>query len=215
MSVRFACPRCRTKLKVEDDLAGMVVACPGCARTVDVPRIAVKDRIASPKRPVVTVDAAHANHADEDDEPPLVKMSPSIDHEDLIDMTAMVDIVFFLLIFFLVTSMQSLDSAIPMPSPDPQKGAGREQKTDDPESDDEYVNVRIDKNDAIQVDGVAVQDVADLVAKLRELRFGARQSTKLLVVGNGDASHGMTVAVLDSGHEAGMERVRLAISDDE
>ena len=111
--------------------------------------------------------------------------------------------------------MQTLDSAIPMPSPDPQKGAGREQKTEDPESDDEYVIVRIDKNDAIQVDGVAVQDVQDLVAKLRELRFGARQSTKMLVVGNGDASHGMTVSVLDSGHEAGMERVRLAISDEE
>ncbi len=211
MSVRFACPRCRTKLKVEDDLAGMVVVCPGCDRKLDVPQISIQNRLAPAKRPDVTSETTHPD----DDEPPLVKLSPSIDHEDLIDMTAMVDIVFFLLIFFLVTSMQSLDSAIPMPSPDPQKGAGREQKTDDPENDDEYVIVRIDKNDAIQVDGVAVQDVADLVAKLRELRFGARQSTKMLVVGNGDASHGMTVAVLDSGHEAGMERVRLAISDDE
>ena len=33
-------------------------------------------------------------------------------HEDLIDMTAMVDIVFFLLIFFLVTSMQSIEAVI-------------------------------------------------------------------------------------------------------
>ena len=32
--------------------------------------------------------------------------------EDLVDMTAMVDIVFFLLIFFMVTSMQGLYSAI-------------------------------------------------------------------------------------------------------
>lgn len=211
MSVRFACPRCGTKLKVGDELSGQVVACPGCGQRLDVPRAPAPVKPAPARRPTVAVNSSHAD----EDEPPLVKPLPHIDHEELIDMTAMVDIVFFLLIFFLVTSMQSLDSAIPMPSPDPQKGAGREQKIEDPESDDEYVIVRIDKNDSIQVDGVAVQDVPDLVAKLRELRFGARQSTKMLVVGNGDASHGMTVAVLDSGHEAGMERVRLAISDEE
>ena len=210
MSVRFACPRCGTKLKVDDELSGQVAACPGCGRKLDVPQALVPAKPVLARRPTVTAGSSHTN----EDELPLVKPLPHIDHEELIDMTAMVDIVFFLLIFFLVTSMQSLDSAIPMPSPDPQKGAGREQKTEDPESDDEYVIVRIDKNDAIQVDGVAVQDVQDLVAKLKELRFGARKSTKMLVVGNGDASHGMTVAVLDSGHEAGMERVRLAISDD-
>ncbi len=213
MSVRFACPRCRTKLKVDDDVAGQIAACPGCGRKLDVPQATARVKSAIKRRSKTSVPE-DSRHPD-DDEPPLVKMSPSIDHEELIDMTAMVDIVFFLLIFFLVTSMQSLDSAIPMPSPDPQKGAGREQKTDDPESDDDYVIVRIDKNDAIQVDGVAVQDVPDLIAKLRELRFGAKQSTKMLVVGNGDASHGMTVAVMDSGHEAGMERIRLSISDEE
>ena len=210
MSVRFACPRCGTRLKVGDELAGQIAVCLGCDRQLEVPQAAVSGTSAPASRPIVK-GAVSDSH---EDEPALVKPLPHIDHEELIDMTAMVDIVFFLLILFLVTSMQSLDSAILMPSPDPQKGAGREQKIEDPESDDEYVIVRIDKNDVIQVDGVAVQDVTDLVAKLRELRFGARQSTKMLVVGNGDASHGMTVAVLDSGHEAGMERVRLAISDD-
>ena len=43
-------------------------------------------------------------------------------HEDLIDMTAMVDIVFFLLIFFLVTSMQSLESVINLPAPQTPSG---------------------------------------------------------------------------------------------
>ena len=38
--------------------------------------------------------------------------------EDLVDMTAMVDIVFFLLIFFMVTSMQGTFSSIRMPAPD-------------------------------------------------------------------------------------------------
>ena len=43
--------------------------------------------------------------------------------EDLVDMTAMVDIVFFVLIFFMVTSMEGVYSSINMPSPDPQKVA--------------------------------------------------------------------------------------------
>ena len=41
---------------------------------------------------------------------PLLFMGRRPEHKDLIDMTAMVDIVFFLLIFFLVTSMQSIEA---------------------------------------------------------------------------------------------------------
>ncbi len=37
--------------------------------------------------------------------------------EDLVDMTAMVDIVFFVLIFFMVTSMQGVFSSISLPAP--------------------------------------------------------------------------------------------------
>ena len=61
--------------------------------------------------------------------------------EDLVDMTAMVDIVFFVLIFFMVTSMEGVYSSIKMPSPDPQKTAssGRRSVTDF-ESDKEYVD---------------------------------------------------------------------------
>ena len=114
MSVRFVCPRCRTKLKVDDDLAGQVAACPGCGRKLDVPQATAQVKSATKRRPKTAVP--EDSHHSDDDEPPLVKMSPSIDHEDLIDMTAMVDIVFFLLIFFLVTSMQSLDSASPLPT---------------------------------------------------------------------------------------------------
>ena len=66
--------------------------------------------------------------------------------EDLVDMTAMVDIVFFVLIFFMVTSMEGVYSSIDMPSPDPQKVAtSGKRSVNDFESDKEYVVVRIDK----------------------------------------------------------------------
>ena len=65
--------------------------------------------------------------------------------EDLVDMTAMVDIVFFLLIFFMVTSMAGSFSSIGMPTPDPQKTAARGQRSAaDFDQDKEYIVVRVD-----------------------------------------------------------------------
>jgi biopolymer transport protein ExbD len=149
-------------------------------------------------------------------EAPLVMPQRKLDLEELIDMTAMVDIVFFLLIFFLVTSMNSLDSSIPMPAPDPQKGAAREPKSIDAiDADDSYVVVRIDRNDKISVEGSEVRSDRDLMFKLRDHRLGSAHPDKLLVIGHGDATHGTVVMVLDAGRDLGMDQVRLTVQDEE
>ena len=154
------------------------------------------------------VPAAHAESS-------LVPPFKKLDVEELIDMTAMVDIVFFLLIFFLVTSMHALDSTIPMPAPDPQKGAAREPRSVATiDADDSYIVVRIDRNDKISVEGSEVRSDRDLIFKLRDLRLGAAHPEKLLVVGHGDATHGTVVMVLDAGRELGMDQVRLTVQDE-
>jgi biopolymer transport protein ExbD/DNA-directed RNA polymerase subunit RPC12/RpoP len=148
-------------------------------------------------------------------EPPLVPPYQKLDVEELIDMTAMVDIVFFLLIFFLVTSMHALDSTIPMPAPDPQKGAAREPRSVAAiDSDDSYVVVRVDRNDKIMVEGSEVRTDRELLFKLQDLRRTAAHPEKLLVVGHGDATHGTVVMVLDAGRELGMDQVRLTVQDE-
>jgi len=146
----------------------------------------------------------------------LVPPYKKLDVEEMIDMTAMVDIVFFLLIFFLVTSMHALDSTIPMPAPDPQKGAAREPKSVAAiDADDSYVVVRIDRNDRISVEGSDVRNERDLLFKLRDLRLSSAHPEKLLVVGHGDATHGTVVMVLDTGRELGMDQVKLTTQDQE
>lgn len=138
-----------------------------------------------------------------------------IDFEDLIDMTAMVDVVFFLLIFFLVTSMSPISSSIPLPSPNMEgEGARQQMASSATESEETSVVVRIDQNDVVSIEGVKLRDRQDLLFRLRELRGGSRRADSLLVQAHGDAQHGTTVMVLDSGHEAGMEHVRLAIQDE-
>lgn len=148
-------------------------------------------------------------------EEPLVKPAMKIDFEELIDMTAMVDIVFFLLIFFLVTSMKAIDSTIPMPSPDPQKAAARESRSlSELESDNEYITVHIDRRDTISVEGAEIHNDRDLLFKLRDLRTSGSRPEKMLVIGHSEATHGTAVMVLDAGREVGIQQVRLAVADE-
>jgi biopolymer transport protein ExbD len=199
MSRSFTCPKCRHEfgLSPHDRTSG-TVKCPKCNKsTILTAEERRSEKVHSPA---------------EFDDAPLSRPGQHIDQEELIDMTAMVDIVFFLLIFFLVTSMHSLSSTIPLPSPDAQKGSGAGLQTlQDFEESADYVVVNIDRNDAIQVDGLAVGGPDDLLLRLKEIRRDPNGPDKMLVVGHGDASHGAAVMVLDAGHEAGMERVRMSI----
>ena len=146
-------------------------------------------------------------------EQPLVAKGHKVEYEDLIDMTAMVDIVFFLLIFFLVTSMQGLDSSIPMPTPSADQTSTGSTSAQPAEEADKSITVNIDDQDRIWVDGTEMANEQELVAKLYELRDGPGNPDELLIVGSGDATHGTAVMVHDSGNEAGMSAIRLAIQE--
>ena len=134
---------------------------------------------------------------------------------DLVDMTAMVDIVFFLLIFFMVTSMQGVFSSIELPATDPQKTSAHARKTvDDFEADGSYVVVRVDRDDSIWFNGAEVPSEPELLSRLREARRGAVVRNKMLVLTSGEARYGAVVTVLDAGNDVGMEEVRLAFDEE-
>src|SRR6185295_13365815 len=106
MNITFRCPYCGKKLGASEKSAGKEKTCPNCRARVRVPTpeaaLAAKTEDVSPR--------TEADHA-------LLLMPRRVQHRDLIDMTAMVDIVFFLLIFFLVTSLQSIEAVINLPAP--------------------------------------------------------------------------------------------------
>jgi biopolymer transport protein ExbD len=135
--------------------------------------------------------------------------------DDLVDMTAMVDIVFFVLIFFMVTSMEGSFSSIKMPAPDPQKVASTGRRSvSDFESDKEFIIVRIDRDNTVWLNDSEISSNQELLVRLRELRRGASSPNHMLVLGNSDATHGKVVEVLDAGSDVGMEEVQLAIDDE-
>jgi len=126
-------------------------------------------------------------------------------------MTAMVDIVFFLLIFFLVTSIQSLEAVIDLPAPQAQDSAATSVETvPDYTNDPNFVVVTIDADDAVWVEEEEALSEQDLRAKLRAARQeGDRDG--MLIQGAGDATHGKFVMVLDAGADAGMKELLFSV----
>lgn len=206
MSIRVVCESCHAKYRLADTDAGRSFGCPRCGERLQVP----DTQHSSPEMPDTSLPAD-----DSDRDEPLMRPTKAINFEDLIDMTAMVDIVFFLLIFFLVTSLQTIDSVIDLPRPDGKKGLARTQvDAPDEQPQDTAITVRIDRADRISVDGMEVRGPDEVFLRLRELRGGPNHPTVLSVIGHGDATHGTLVSVLDAGQELGFEKIRFGVVED-
>jgi biopolymer transport protein ExbD len=199
MTITFSCPQCGKQLGAPEALAGQARRCPQCRSNVVVPSAPPPAPAAAPKT----------------DQPPAfeplnlggVKKHP----EDLIDMTAMVDIVFFILIFFMVTSLQALESVIGLPSPEAQSANAVQTA---PAADDPgFVTVTIEGDDTVWLEDEEVFGEQDLRLKLRALRKDDPDINGLMVVGNPEASHGALVMVLDAGADAGMGELRFSVSE--
>ncbi|MEN6449180.1 MAG: biopolymer transporter ExbD [Thermoguttaceae bacterium] len=136
-------------------------------------------------------------------------------YEDLVDMTAMVDIVFFVLIFFMVTSMSKSFTAIAMPSADETKKSSKGARSASDFERDGFIIVRIDRDNTIWVNDSEVPGGSEreLRLKLGEAK-GNAGSPKMLVLGNSEAHHGTLVKVLDAGSDADINEIQLAIDDD-
>jgi phage FluMu protein Com len=143
MKITFACPYCGKKLAASETSVGKEKTCPNCRAKFTVPsaEAATEKGVVRESKP-----RAAADH-------PLLLMGRRPEHKDLIDMTAMVDIVFFLLIFFLVTSLQSIEAVIGLPAPQGHaNSAVTAQAAPDLANDPSMVIVTIDADDAVFVD---------------------------------------------------------------
>jgi biopolymer transport protein ExbD len=196
MNIKFRCTKCGKQLSAPPSAAGQRRKCPNCGTKVVVPK----------------TSPAATEHTEPATDNPLLLFPPrGDDYGNLIDMTAMVDIVFFLLIFFLVTSMQALEAVINLPTPQASEGAASQvQAVPDYANDPEYVVVTIDADNAVYVEDDEAMSEQDLRAKLRAaLREDGREG--MLIKGAGDATHGKFVMVLDAGADAGVKELLFSV----
>ena len=135
--------------------------------------------------------------------------------EDLIDMTAMVDIVFFLLIFFLVTSMQAVAAVLNLPNPEQSASKSTPQTAMQIRSDPNALIVKIEADDSISIDDEVVFGDSALNLALKNARDDRSGDPPVLVIGSPDASHGAAVRVLDACASAKLTSVRFLVESDD
>lgn len=200
MTISFRCPNCGKRLKAGAQRAGRTAMCPKCGNSVKIP--AESDEAADDGAPEEPASHDHG----------MLLLRPSAKpHEDLIDMTAMVDIVFFLLIFFMTTSMQAVESVIGLPTPKAESSSAV--SVSDLANDPNYVTVTLYEDDTVWIEDEQIFGAQDLRSKLRAAKKDDTLLTGMLVVGSPEATHGTFVMVLDAGADAGISEFMFSVPD--
>jgi biopolymer transport protein ExbD len=189
--IQFNCQVCEKKLKVQLKYAGRSIRCPKCGAAMRVP---------VPQKP--TESAATTVAAD------FVRRSKG---DDELDMTPMIDCVFLLLIFFLVTSSFALQKAMEIPPPETESPTAQDIQVDP--NEDDTVIIRITKDNTVWVDDAEAPSQQDVIAQLRTSMegkgTGSKGAASLIVMASPDSHLEKIVMCLDAGVAVGMESMSL------
>ncbi|CAN5787588.1 hypothetical protein BH23PLA1_BH23PLA1_03540 [soil metagenome] len=129
--------------------------------------------------------------------------SSPMEKTEEIDLTAMVDVAFQLVLFFLVTATTIYFKAleIPDPSPDDQDSVAQEMRTLDDLLED-YILVEIDSQGRVTVDREPIEP-AELVARMRQSREDTLR-TAMLLMADFSTPHANAVRAYDAANELGL-----------
>ena len=132
-----------------------------------------------------------------------MNFSPSSgrDPGPVLEMTPLVDVVFLLLIFFLLTATFVRNPNIPIRLPHASTNQVTPQKRD--------LTVGITARGELRLEGRAV-DLDELRAEMRRVHESAPE-TMVLIQADRDARHGRVVSVMDLAKQVGFERIGIAI----
>jgi biopolymer transport protein ExbD len=222
--ISFSCPRCKHPLTAAAADRGRLTRCVECEAIITIPQFGGREQaggtvtFAEPAAagPAVSPTSSPATAVDVARPAPLPLRRTSLAQDDEIDMTPMIDVVFQLLIFFMVTAAFALQKTLPVPTPESQSAVAAAPVELD---DADLVTVRVEADDSLWVDDVLAVSRQDLIAKLRRLRTtsglrGGPGPRRLRVVADPDAKQEFVVTALDAGSAAGMEEIQLAAVDD-
>lgn len=201
------CKSCGIEIAIADSVSERLMICPKCGQPV---------RIANHSSDDGTQTGDQSDRDSAETAMPFERVEVP---EDVMDMTPMVDVVFQLLIFFMMTAAFSLQKSLELPPSSPQDATAQSMTLDELDNESDFIIVRIDHEDNITVDGEDAPSEQELLRKLKGAKSGALGEgepprTGLLVLADPDCHHETVVMVLDAGNAIGMERVRLATVED-
>ncbi len=168
---------------------------------------------AVPEGPSFPVSYAVDPLDDDEDEEALV-MGRMERKSDELDLIPMVDCVFLLLVFYMITATYAMQKTIEMGKPAAEKkGAlAAVQAADD--STQSSIVVQIDAQNRISVDDVPLASVAGLADILRA-KMNGDQKNELVVEADPRAFNETIVAVVDAAHDLQFQHVRMAMTSGE
>ncbi len=140
---------------------------------------------------------------DTDDEEGFPTRAPAEVEE--LDMTPMIDVTFLLLIFFMITASFTLQKSLNVPPPDPDEGASSQPVTDEMQA--ESIEIRIDQENTILVEGVAVETFDEIVGAI-EQKMGEEGKTAILLEAEPESTHGKSILVFDAAQAAKVQKIR-------
>ena len=225
MTVEFRCPFCRGRLSADSRSVGATLKCPRCGQLVPVPSgLSETPGAGGPETSLVGLPETPWSRPgplpeQHQQEPEPVRFPTVPLPDDQIDMTPMIDCVFLLLIFYVVTATFAYQKALEMPPPETSSAAPAKRLEEILESDDTII-IRVDKESVVWVNESEVRTRQDLLAKLRSAlqkseTEGGHRPTQLMVLADPEARHEAVVMALDAGNAVGMEQIRLATVPEE
>lgn len=156
--------------------------------------------------------------AEEVDEDPAIDFGgkASSENEEM-DMTPMVDVVFLLLIFFMVTASFTVQKSIEQPHSKVDEPSNV--VIEEPEDEDEYVEVIIDQTNTFfvttrEAEEVEAPSAREMRAQMRDAKLG-NNANRLIITAHVDALHKNVVTVWDAGNANGMERIEMRTTDED
>lgn len=126
------------------------------------------------------------------------------DEEAKVDMTPMLDIVFIMLIFFIVTTSFVKEKSIDVSRPDDNKN-----KTATPSK---HIAIQIDATGMIVMNGRQV-DIRRVTANVQTI-LAEKDSDTAIIRAHKHTSHGRVVEVMDQVKEAGIEKLSILATPD-
>ncbi len=165
-----------------------------------------------PKSQVVMLEVDEDNDAydpDEEDEEAaeFTFTRQGADTVEELDLAAMVDVAFQLVLFFLVTASTVIFKTLEVPKPNPEQGKGVATQGSGRTLDDlqkDYILVEIDPSGGLKIDHETLSDARNLVNKLRDLRQNTGR-TAMLMTADSATLHKYAVMAYDAANEIGLK----------
>jgi biopolymer transport protein ExbD len=142
-----------------------------------------------------------------------VSFGGKLREEDELDMTPMVDVTFLLLIFFVMTAAFTIQTSLPIPTPQSEE-ASTNAVPEDTDEDPEFITVKVDADNNFWVTGMngldeECSDVRALRTQLRLMKDDMGEVNKVVVEANEESLHAQVVAAIDAGMVIGVDQVQL------